>query len=268
MKRSIVLMALLLALASCATAPSPTPGTTSSPMPGRDPVPVPSPSTPGSERAAVPSPVPGTRTPSRAAATPTIVDSLPSREALAVLNTIPEPLAPGERLAAPSRAALAADTTRAAAADSAAADSSAVPAVAPGDSVQVPTPAPTRPLGDRPGSLTRGPDSLATGSGGTPPPAGPTPPATPGGPTARPAPLPPDSCWRIQVAAPPEADKARGLREAAQSQLLVAMVIETEAGLHKVRTRDCLGAAAADLLRRRAQAAGFAGAFRFKGGPK
>ena len=252
MKRSIVLVAVSLTLASCATVPGPTPGTTSSPMPGRDPVPVPPPaSTPTSERAAVPSPVPGgTRTPPRAAATPTIVDSLPSREALALLNTIPEPLAPGERLAAPSRAALAADTTRAAAADSAAADSTAAPAVAAGDSIQVPTPVPTRPLGDRPGSLMRSPDSLATGS------------------ATRPAPLPPDSCWRIQVAAPPEAEKARALREVAQSQLLVAMVIEIEAGLNKVRSRDCLGATAADLLRRRAQAAGFSGAFRFKGGPK
>lgn len=66
------------------------------------------------------------------------------------------------------------------------------------------------------------------------------------------------------MAAPPEPERAQALRAAAESQLDLAWVVERERGLHKVRTRDCLGAEAADRLRRRAEAAGFAGAFRFR----
>ena len=42
------------------------------------------------------------------------------------------------------------------------------------------------------------------------------------------------------------------------------MVIETEKKLHKVRTKDCLTAVAAERLKQRAIAAGFKGAFRYK----
>ena len=72
------------------------------------------------------------------------------------------------------------------------------------------------------------------------------------------------TCWRVQVAAPPERPRAESTREAAESQLLVKMVIETDRGLHKVRTRDCFTAAGADSLRRRADRSGFTGSFRFK----
>jgi hypothetical protein len=51
--------------------------------------------------------------------------------------------------------------------------------------------------------------------------------------------------------------------EAARSQLGIAVVIEREAGLSKVRSRDCMTGAAADALRRRALATGFDGSFRF-----
>jgi hypothetical protein len=54
---------------------------------------------------------------------------------------------------------------------------------------------------------------------------------------------------------------------AAQSLLLVPMVIEREKGLWKVRTRDCQSREAADALRRRAIESGFEGAFIVKGAP-
>jgi len=77
-----------------------------------------------------------------------------------------------------------------------------------------------------------------------------------------------DSCWRVQVAAPPERDRAERMVEAARSQLLLPFVIEQEGGLFKVRMRDCLPAAAANDLRRRAVESGFAGAFRFLAKPR
>ncbi len=53
------------------------------------------------------------------------------------------------------------------------------------------------------------------------------------------------------------------MAEAARSQLGIAIVVEREAGLYKVRTRDCFPAMVADQLKRRAIATGFEGAFRF-----
>ena len=47
-------------------------------------------------------------------------------------------------------------------------------------------------------------------------------------------------CWRLQVSAPEEKAKAESRRGAAESLLLVSMVIEFEKGLYKVRTHDCL----------------------------
>src|SRR4029453_11929840 len=73
------------------------------------------------------------------------------------------------------------------------------------------------------------------------------------------------TCWRVQVAAPNERGKADALRSAAESLLLVPMVIEPEQGLNKVRTRDCLTMAGADSLKRRATVSSFSGAFRFSG---
>jgi hypothetical protein len=196
------------------------------------------------------------------------VASLPTPEALALLRTLPEPLSESERVAPPraSRRPREAgepeptpapsDTgeTRATAEDSTSA-------------AAVPVPSPTRPLGDVPGARvpTWTADSstappVAAASSATAPAAAP-----PGTSAPRPAaPATPDSCWRVQVAAPPERDRADRLRAAAESQLLVPWVIEPDAGLFKVRTRDCLGATAADSLKRRAARSGFEGAFRFR----
>ena len=251
MKRGWILMVWCMAAASCATVSPPAPGTTSSPMPGRDPVPAPS-STAGRTGGSA-SPMPGAaRVPSSTAATvPASRDSQPSREAIEVLNTIPEPLSPGERTAAPSKGAIAANID--ADEDAAVADSSA------GDSIQVPTPAPTQALGDKPGSLNSTPSS---------PPSSPPPKAAAPAGAAASRSVNPDSCWRVQVGAPPEVDKANALRAAAQSQLQVLVVIEVEGGLRKVRTRECVDMATADVLRRRALAAGFEGAFKVKGPAK
>jgi len=156
------------------------------------------------------------------ASVPAVVDSTPSADALAVLRTIPEPL--GEE---------------------------AMP-----DTVRVPVPAPTQPLGDRPGArpIAALPESLAA-------------PVAPSSPVAPPrdAAIPPDSCWRVQVLAPPERERAERMADLARSQLLLAFVIESEDGFFKVRSRDCLSAGAASDLRRRALESGFAGAFRFHG---
>jgi len=252
MKGACILMTLTLALAaaSCATVPPPAPGTTSSPMPGHDPVPVTSSAAGRSGGTASPMPGAAPAHPS-AAHVSALVDSQPSREALAVLNTIPEPLGPGERVAAPSKGAIAADI-------SADEDSAGVAAAA-GDSAQVPTPAPTQALGDRPGSLKSAPPS-------SPPSSAPAAAAAAAASTAAAGKsVNPDSCWRVQVGAPPEEDKANAVRAAAQSQLQVPFVIEVEGGLRKVRTRECLDMTAAEALRRRALGAGFEGAFRVKG---
>lgn len=269
MRPALAWLALLLTLGSCATVPTPATQTAASPMPGRQ-----APATSAGStttREPAPSPMPGgagSGSGRTAAQTPAVVDSQPSRDALEVLKSIPEPLAPGEHVPAPSRSALVAADSSGAPADSAQADSSAVPGER--DSVQVPIPSLTVPLGDRPGSLVHRADSLAAGSGA---PAGATPssppPATsPAAPTSPPKVASPDSCWRIQVAAKPDVNVAKALRDAAQSQLLVPIVVELDKGLHKVRSRDCMGREAAELLRRRALAAGFAGTFRFKGAPK
>ncbi len=193
-------------------------------------------------------------------------DSLPSAEALALLDSIPEPLAPGERIRPRRRPAIAAIV-----------DSSAIsrePAAAPADSsseqghADAPVPSPTQPLGDRPGALQRmlAADSAATadssararGSSGAS--------ARPrGGASSAPAGSAPDTCFRVQVGAPAEVARANQLRDAAASQLLVPMVIEKESGLFKVRTRDCYTRESADRLRARAVGAGFKGVFRISG---
>ena len=100
----------------------------------------------------------------------------------------------------------------------------------------------------------------------SPPPAAPAKPAS-----ARPAPAAPvvaplasaesDTCWRVQVGAPAERARGTMLRDASQSQLLVPMIVDREAGRFKVRTRDCLGRKAAESVRDRAVASGFKGVF-------
>jgi len=74
-----------------------------------------------------------------------------------------------------------------------------------------------------------------------------------------------DTCWRVQLAAPPERLKAEQLRTAGESLLLIPMTVQLEKKRYKVRTRDYMDGAAADFLRQRAVAAGFSGAFRFHG---
>jgi len=273
MRAGLAAVALLLSLAGCATVPAPPPaGTVNSPLPGREPAPPATGAEATGPGTAAPSPLPGTPVGTTASggkivstqAAPGIVDSLPSADALAVLESIPEPLSAGERVPAP---------TRPAAPDSAAGDSATARAGgAEPDTAGVPIPAPTRPLGDRPGGLLRAADTLSTAPGVSPSGAAPSPASAAGagasGGSTGAKIAPADSCWRVQVAAPPEAEKAATLREAAQSQLLIPMTIDVEKGLYKVRTRNCLGSDTADRLRRRALDAGFAGAFRFRGSPK
>jgi len=231
--RPALAAALLASLAGCATVPAP-------------PVPRPAPPAAAAPTAPPPeSPQPGTQvgttasggsiTTHRPAPVPAVIDSTPSEDALAVLRSIPEPLG-----------------------------TSGLP-----DTIQVPVPAPTQPLGDRAGTRAAAalPDTLSAPR--VPPPSSPgaTAGAAPGvaaGTTA----VPPDSCWRVQVAAPPERDRAERMVEVARSQLLLPFVIEREGGLFKVRVRDCLLAAAANDLRRRAVESGFTGAFRFHAKPR
>jgi hypothetical protein len=169
--------------------------------------------------------------------TPAVNDSSPSPEALAVLRTIPEPLgssAPESLLVRPGWGGPTAG------------DSASIP-----ENIAVPVPAPTEPMGDHPGSA--------------PPPviAPAVPPAVP---LAIPsASVPPDSCWRVQFAAPLEKEEGDAMAEAARSQLMIPIVIDKEGGRYKVRSRDCATATVAEDLKRRAQASGFDGAFRFKG---
>lgn len=185
---------------------------------------------------------------------PAAVDSGPTPEALAVLGTIPEPLSPAERVPPPAQAAPGGEGGSASAMDTSAvdlADRSTATGVATAQarsdsaSVQVPVPAPTAPLGERQGAGGQAlPDSVLVPS--TKPP---------------PAPAHPDTCWRLQIGAPPEKAKAEALQSVASSQLLTAFVIEVEKRRYKVRTRDCMERGAVIALRARAQQAGFKGSF-------
>ena len=209
---------------------------------------------PASARA-VPSPAPsGAVVPG--ASVPAAVDSGPSPEALAVLGTIPEPLSPAERVPAPAQAApdveggsaSAVDTSAVGLADrSSASGAATAQARADSASVQVPVPSPTVPLGERQGAAGQAlPDSVLV-------------PSTK--PAPAPAPAHPDTCWRLQIGAPPEKAKAEALQSVASSQLLTAFVIEVEKKRYKVRTRDCMERGAVNALRARAQQAGFRGSF-------
>jgi hypothetical protein len=234
--------------------------------------------------------------PAAPAPRPALDTTVVSAEGRAVLATIPEPLPPAERVPAPTRESLAAprpggvtlpapaasyDTLRASVPAGEAAATTTAPtasdtgataaardtaaAAAPDSSAAnsggaaVPVPEPTQPLGDRPGTLER---MLAPDTSAAPPPT--APPATP----AAPAKAVPDTCWRVQVAAPADHAKAERLRAAAESQLLVPFVVEREKGLYKVRSKGCIDSAASESLRRRASLAGFSGVFRSVGGKR
>src|SRR5206468_1365373 len=155
-----------------------------------------------------------------------VVDSTPSREALEVLGTIPEPIPAAQRVRPPPTATPPADTAAS---------------------------QPSPPSGVSEGSRPA-PSPLAVSS----PPARPAP-GSPRGSAAS------DTCWRVQVGAPTQREKAERLREAAESQLLAPMAIEREKGLFKVRSSSCLDRVAAQRLKERAVAAGFTRAFRFAG---
>lgn len=205
-------------------------------------------------------------------------DSLPSEDALSVLKTIPEPLAPGDVVPPPESGAPphAADTT------GVQADTASV----------VPTPSLTAPLGEGPGSSAQSSlaDSLAraaaalapapksagasaagasatragaalAGAGAGAMMVGGAGGAT-GGAALMHALAANDTCWRVQVAAPLDSSEAETMRAAAESQLLVPMVISVENYRYKVQCRDCLTELSSMALRMRALAAGFDGAFR------
>ena len=171
-------------------------------------------------------------------------DTVPSADALAVLAEIPEPLGSDPRAAGrPPAFTPAAGTPRM--------EAPGEPADADSGRADIPVPVPVPVLGERP--LPEVVPRAETTSGAAAPVAAPPPAAA-------------DTCWRVQFAAWAERAKAERYLDAARSQLGVPMVIEKEAGLFKVRTTGCFDAAAADALRRRAWGAGFAGAFRFRGG--
>jgi hypothetical protein len=236
----------MVALAGCA--PLPPPATAPSVRAGsaRDTARAPHPS--GQDQAGVARPAPAA------------VDSGPSADALAVLETIPEPLLPSERVPPPDRAPTVPP------------DSSAI-AVPEDDTLEtredstrgeIPVPAPTTPLGDRTSPAVTGAPPPAAQPAVTPP-AGTAPSANAAARGASgPSPALNDTCWRVQFAAPPERARAEQLRQAAESLLLVPMVVEPEARRFKVRTRGCMDRAAADLMRARALASGFKGAFRLE----
>jgi len=224
----VLVAALPASLAGCAARPMAAP-----PVPRPAPPAASAPVAPPPER---PSPGPQVGTTASGgsitihqAPVPAVLDSTPSEDALAVLRTIPEPLR-GE-------------------------DSP--------DTVRVPVPAPTQPLGERPGTRPTAalPESLAASTD-------PRSPAAPPGVTAGARTARADSCWRVQVLAPPERERAERMAEVARSQLLIPFVIEREGGLFKVRSRDCLSAGAAGDLSRRAVESGLAGAFRFRAKPR
>ncbi len=202
----------------------------------------------------VPVPVPR-REPARSVSA---VDSTPSSDAERVLATIPEPLSAAQQQLPPRDAAL---PVRAVPAPEAAYDTLRVERSPDDGAAATPVPAPTSTLGSTPPVRVAAPDTTVSRPAASPPAA--TTPSAP--PLATPA--SPDPCWRLQVAAPAERDKAESRLAAGQSLLVVPMVIESERGLFKVRTRDCMTRAAAHALKKRATDTGFVGAFVLKGAP-
>jgi hypothetical protein len=257
MTRILAAILFLGVVAGCAaTAPQ---GNVPSPMPdARSAEPRREPARPEAAASPAPapaSPLPGTRvgtTASGGAITatspgrPAVADTLPNADAKAVLESIPEPLPPSERV--PARAPAATET------QGSASDSAPAPADTAALDGDVPVPEPTRPLGDRPP-----PPPSADATAAAPPATSPAPPpATPS------TPAKPDTCWRLQLAAVPESERAERLKSGAESQLDVPCVVEKEKSLYKVRTRGCMDSATIERLRARAKTVGFAGAFRFR----
>jgi len=208
----------------------------------------------GATAGSAPGAAAGRHAPATALAT---VDSSPSRDALAVLATLPEPLPESERVPPPGAAAAPAPfrsdsageagaTGGGGAGSDSAAAATADTATATTDTARagVPVPEPTVPLGEGTAGAALPESALV-----------------PRVPPARPKAAEPDSCWRIQVGAPREQAKAQTRREAAASQLLVPFVVERERGRYKVRSRDCMDRAAAVALKDRARHSGFSGVY-------
>ncbi len=207
---------------------------------------------PGAPAGSAPGAAAGRHAPATAPAT---VDSSPSRDALAVLATLPEPLPESERVPPPGAAAAPAPlrsdsageagaTGGGGAGSDSAAEATADTATADTARAGVPVPEPTVPLGEGTAGAALPESALV-----------------PRVPPARPKAAEPDSCWRIQVGAPREQAKAQTRREAAASQLLVPFVVEREKGRYKVRSRDCMDRATAAALKARARRSGFSGVY-------
>jgi len=232
----------LIVLAGCAPMVS---------APVNPPTPPPSPASSAAEPASVPTPAPAPPEPAVSR-----VDTIPSPEAERVLATIPEPI-PGRprALTGPAR-------PRPVPAPDAGYDTLRIERSP--EEVAVPVPSPTPVLGS--GSTV---EVMAADSLGARPPASPPaeaePPApdrpTTGGGGAGVAAAGEGPCWRVQVSAPETREEADSRQAAAQSLLLVAMVVEPEKGLYKVRTRDCMSREAAQAMRQRALDSGFEGSF-------
>ena len=170
-----------------------------------------------------------------------------------MLATIPEPLGPTAPAAAPAggNAAKKGAVATGAAAGVAAAAPKSVPAppetfdslrvdTQSAPSGDVPVPSPTEPLA---------PVAIAPAV------------AAPVAPPAATVPAVPDTCWRVQIGAPAEREKGKSLRDAAESLLMVPMIVDREGGRFKVRSRDCMSRTSAESLRERATATGFKGVF-------
>lgn len=209
------------------------------------------------------------------------VDSLPSAEAERVLATLPEPIPAAERVPPPAAAP---DTAR----------SDSVVFAPDTSGAAVPVPAPTAPLGDKPGSAELAAaagalavDSLAARGGAASGAAAGAGGATTGGAAtggksggaagsstssagaatgaaaagAKSTAAESGPCYRLQVAAPTDRKQAENMKQAAESQLELPFTVAKVKTLYKVRTRDCLSADAAQHLKQRARASGFGGAF-------
>lgn len=179
------------------------------------------------------------------------VDSTPSADAIRVLAAIPEPLTPSQQVSPPERAG----RTLTMAAPESAYDTLRIERAADEDSAGVPVPATTQPLGNSASGTLVMPDTLSAPAVAPPEVQAPAKP-----PVTQPR-VAGKECLRLQIAAPDERAKAESRQEAAQSLLVVPMVVEFEKGLYKVRTRDCMTRESADALKRRATDSGFPGSF-------
>jgi hypothetical protein len=197
---------------------------------------------------------------------PSVIDTLPSGDAEAVLQTIPEPLSSSERVAAPKSASSSVPSASAGASAGAAAGVGAAGAASAGRGA-VPASRDTTAADTTAADTTNASDADVP----IPSPRGPS--AIGRRPRRRSAPRPCPHRLRAEPSARSRRDDELFYLEtalrpgdaAAESQLDGHWVVEKEGKLYKVRSRDCSDSAPADALRKRAVADGFSGAFRFRG---